>query len=157
MLLDREPLALQCALMNAQLNGLSLAPAPIGARPAAVQPAALHQLAQQLALEEAQGGSAAAAASDGRAAAAQQPGPSSGGGGGGAPGAVRAEVFDWSAPVRQQRCDVVLACDVLYESFSVEVGAGHSWVWGSCLAHGAQLRSSPSGVLGAGLGRALWL
>ena len=33
---------------------------------------------------------------------------------------VRAELFDWSMPVHQQRYDVVLACDVLYEDFSVE-------------------------------------
>ena len=37
---------------------------------------------------------------------------------------VTAEMFDWSAPPALRPFDVVLACDVLYEDFSVEPLAG---------------------------------
>ncbi len=167
-LLDREPLSLQCALMNAQLNRIPLHLDSTSSNSGSgtccskdVQPSSLHQLAQQLSLQAQPAGGAGSRAavasaglSAGRTRAQQGLAPtcnstsssttSSTNGGSkrnsnnsstdsgtktsdsssGAlysRGVVRAEVFDWAQPQAQPRFDVALACDVLYEAFSVEV------------------------------------
>lgn len=159
-LLDREPLALQCALINAQLNGIPLA---LDAGGAGMQPSALQQLAQQLVqqLQDGAGGNSgsggdgstsssssggAAHAADSQAGTETQQLAASGG------GVVQAELFDWSQPIAQARYDLALACDVLYETFSVEVRAGleggscgRCRVWRThqtCWAHHAHLLCS---------------
>ena len=158
-LLDREPLALQCALVNAEINGLAVAaPQPSSSSSSSggsssVLAPPLEQLLQYLPAEDVQrlqehrqqlalqrerlraaapsssggGGSSGSSGSSGStelaspaaeaaaaaAAVAALPPPS---------GVVRAEVFDWSQPVTIAPHDVMLVCDCLYESFSVQVG-----------------------------------
>ncbi|KAI3431488.1 hypothetical protein D9Q98_004539 [Chlorella vulgaris] len=134
-LLDREPLALQCALLNAAINGL-----PTGASAAGVQVPGMEQLlpylqpsdAQQLAQHQRavaeqrrQSHSAASTSAAPNTNTHPSSGASSSDAGGSrgssrAPGVVSAEVFDWSQPVTVQRHDVCLVCDCLYEAFSVE-------------------------------------
>jgi len=92
--LDREPLALECALLNAQLYGIQREQCSIGDgirfpslpdkfRNVLVRHDTSH-------LDEVQ---------------------------------VTAQIFDWSAEITENEdFDLVLMCDVLYESFSVEVG-----------------------------------
>ena len=135
-LLDREPLALVCALLNAALNGLPvgrLASAEVpqaggsgggggggGTAPAATALPALPQLeavlaslpptSRELLAERRTAHSAASASASGgggRGRGALQPGP------------VSAAVWDWSRPSALPPADVLLACDVLYEEFSV--------------------------------------
>lgn len=145
-LLDREPLALQCALLNAALNGLpaaqpsaaavAAAAADSGGSGASVQPPSLAELLPHLKPADAQlledwraqqgqqGGSHEQASSRGSSAGGGDPGPSSASSANssaGRPGLVRVEVFDWSQPVTLAPHDVMLVCDCLYESFSVEV------------------------------------
>ena len=158
-LLDREPLALQCALVNAEINGLAVAaPQPSssssGGSSSSVLAPPLEQLLQNLPAEDVQrlqehrqqlvlqrerlqaaapssssgGGSSgssgstelASPAAEAAAAAAVLPPPS---------GVVRAEVFDWSQPVTIAPHDVMLVCDCLYESFSVQVGRVRRCSW----------------------------
>ena len=102
--LDREPLALQCALANAQLSGV-------------------------IALESSQGSSSSPATA---AAAAVQAMLSRGGALGEALASsstrtttkISVEVFDWSQPATLEPFDVLLGCDILYEVLSVAPLAG---------------------------------
>ncbi|KAL4440324.1 hypothetical protein ABPG75_003325 [Micractinium tetrahymenae] len=168
-LLDREPLALQCALLNAALNGLptadpsaaaaaavAAAEADGGGSGAGVQPPTLEDLlphlqpadAQLLADWQAQQAKQAAQQRETPAEASSSSSSSSstttttttttttsetGSGSRDTgssnsstqretlrPGLVRVEVFDWSQPVTLAPHDVMLVCDCLYESFSVE-------------------------------------
>lgn len=114
--LDREPLALQLAMLNARLNGLSIAPGvnlplgmedDVGARTCFERD--LMRVAEVLSSQGLYDSKTfddnceecTAAVSDDIASAS-------------------AHIFDWSQPVSLSGFDVVLACDVLYESFSVE-------------------------------------
>jgi len=101
--LDREPLALQCALVNCQLSGFHI---PEGS---------LLQ-AEVEALASTEGDVAAALA---KARKQRRDGNT-------LPCRVHAEVYDWSNPVSLAAFDVVVACDVLYETFSVEVSTHNS-------------------------------
>lgn len=115
LLLDREPLALQCALLNAALRGQRTAPPPAAAAP----------LPELLPLLQAAHAAAVATAGNGppppplsawlleRAALASA---ISGGEG----CLVSAALYDWGQPPALRPVDVLLACDVLYEDFSVE-------------------------------------
>jgi predicted nicotinamide N-methyase len=118
-LLDREPLALQCALLSARATGL----AAVVALPSGLDPASGSSLGGPEAAEAAAAADAVAAE---RRASHAQAGSSSGGGGGGGGDAarsggcaVRAAVFDWGRAPQLPRFDVVLACDVLYEPEAV--------------------------------------
>ena len=145
-LLDREPLALQCALLNASLNGLptAVASASGSGGGGGVQPPSLQQLlphlqaadAAQLVewqhlmkqqhLEQQQAGAAASSpatsssSSSGDSSSDSNSTSSSSRSSSRAPGVVRAEQFDWSQPVTLQPHDVMLVCDCLYEHFSVQ-------------------------------------
>jgi hypothetical protein len=131
-LLDREPLALQCALLNASLNGLQTAVAPPSSGGSRVQPPSLQQLLPHLQAADAaqlvewqhlvkqQQTEAAAAAAAASPVSSSSSSSSSSGSSGRAPGVVRAEQFDWSQPVTLQPHDVMLVCDCLYEHFSVQ-------------------------------------
>lgn len=44
-------------------------------------------------------------------------------------GLCRAELFDWTAAYSGPKFDVLLACDVLYEDFSVDSVAQVSRIW----------------------------
>lgn len=110
-MLDREPLALQCALLNAQLNGLPVAASATQQLPSLA--AVASHLPQQLASTLVE-----LAAGRQRQQQQQQAGASPG------EGVVSAHVFDWSQPGDLERFDVLLCCDVLYERFSVEVRRG---------------------------------
>ncbi len=108
-LLDREPLALACALMSARASGLAQVDDQLQGADAGVQATI------------AAGAGVAAADGDRSATHAQA---STSGSGSGDPvtpaGAVRAALFDWSRPPSLARFDVVLACDVLYEPDAVD-------------------------------------
>lgn len=148
-LLDREPLALQCALLNAALNGLptaqpsaaavAAAAADGGGSGAGVQPPSLAELLPHLrpadaqllaewqAQQAAQQEPPLQASSRGSGSGSSSPGSSSSTEEGSeessqasAGGLVRVEVFDWSQPVTLAPHDVMLVCDCLYESFSVQ-------------------------------------
>jgi predicted nicotinamide N-methyase len=91
--LDREPLALECALLNAQLYGIQREQCSIG--DGIRFPFLPDQFMDTLVrsdnphLREVQ---------------------------------ITAQIFDWSVEIaKQEDFDLVLMCDVLYESFSVEV------------------------------------
>jgi hypothetical protein len=124
LLLDREPLALQCALLNAALRGQRTAPPPAAAAP----------LPELLPLLQAAHAAAIAATSDGSPPrplsawllerAALTSAASSGEAAGAEGCLVSAAVYDWGQPPALRPVDVLLACDVLYEDFSVEVRAG---------------------------------
>jgi predicted nicotinamide N-methyase len=104
--LDREPLALQCSLLNSLLASLptELDPETLAAAKSLVanQQAPAHLLQG---LSDANNNERTV---DTLEATSQC--------------RVRAEVFDWSQPLSSllHYFDVVLACDVLYEAFSVE-------------------------------------
>lgn len=146
-LLDREPLALQCALLNAAINGLppvvaaaaTAADAPSSSRSSGggsggggVQVPSLESLLPFLAAEDVerlqqhqarlaqqqQRRQQAPAAGTAEGAAAAAAAPAAAAAG---LGAVRAELFDWSQPVTLAPHDVCLVCDCLYEAFSVQV------------------------------------
>lgn len=142
-LLDREPLALQCALLNAALNGLptaepsaaaaAAAAADSGGSGAGVQPPSLEELLPHLQAADAQLLAEWQAQRQEARRPANSCGGSSSSSSGGSdgdddspsaarPGLVRVELFDWSQPVTLAPHDVMLVCDCLYESFSVEVG-----------------------------------
>jgi predicted nicotinamide N-methyase len=104
--LDREPLALQCSLLNSLLAALptELDPETLSAAQALVArgDAPAHLLEGLSSVENKRNtADTLEATSTCR---------------------VRAEVFDWSQPLSSllHYFDVVLACDVLYEAFSVE-------------------------------------
>ena len=85
--LDREPLALKCALMNAELNGIDVTTHTGTSVSCPPFPAQFEQHKKQV----------------------------------GAYGQIQARIFDWSEKdITLEKFDVVLACDVLYEKFSVE-------------------------------------
>lgn len=130
-LLDREPLALQCALLNAALNGVAAHASATGAQPLPLDallphlgPNDMQQLEQQrryLAEVEAQRRASHAAAStsapgSSNTRSSSESSSSSSGGS----GVVSAEVYDWSRPAALAPHDVMLVCDCLYEAFSVQ-------------------------------------
>jgi len=84
--LDREPLALQCAISNAALNGASVQ--------GYVEVAVEHDKQLPKMNTEITSGISKCT--------------------------IHSEVFDWNDPASLEPFDVVLACDVLYEKFSVE-------------------------------------
>ncbi|KAL3149551.1 hypothetical protein ABBQ32_002330 [Trebouxia sp. C0010 RCD-2024] len=96
-MLDRETLALQCSLLSAQACGLdsveahTLHPSPLARAGEPSQQSG--RLRQPQGIDE--------------SSASAQP-------------RVRAELFDWTSHVCHGDYDVALACDVLYEHFSVE-------------------------------------
>lgn len=94
MLLDREPFALQCALLTFAATGCAAPRADTLAR----TPAEAEQLAQAHEWVRAQCSDADAAA-----------------GGPGSTCSVSAQPFDWHDPPSQQGFDVIVSCDVLYE------------------------------------------
>jgi len=104
--LDREPLALQCSLLNSLFGALptELGPETLAAAKALVAngqaPAHLLQ-----GLSDGQNNKTTADTLEATSTCR-----------------VRAELFDWSQPLSSllHYFDVVLACDVLYEEFSVE-------------------------------------
>jgi predicted nicotinamide N-methyase len=115
-LLDREPLALQCGLINAELNRLRLAEGmvpPSMSRIRSRADAQLFNLEQRLEERRRESGAASSSSSS----SSIEPAVSA------APGVVRAQLFDWAQPVTLPCFDVMLACDVLYEEFSVEAVA----------------------------------
>jgi predicted nicotinamide N-methyase len=120
-LLDREPLALQCGLLSARATGLP----SVDAAPSGLSATAEAALGGAGAAGAAAAADAVAAERRASHAAAGSSGSSNGGSSDGAPaaaaapGAVRAAVFDWSSPPALPRFDVVLACDVLYEADAV--------------------------------------
>lgn len=145
-LLDREPLALQCALLNAALNGLpttTASPPAAAAGSAAAAPGAtagsmgsgassgVQALSLQQLLPHLQAADAEQVVEQQRLleeqrqaqaeAASASGGRNGGSAGGSSRGVVRAEVFDWSQPVAISPHHVMLVCDCLYEAFSVQV------------------------------------
>ncbi|KAL3132844.1 hypothetical protein ABBQ38_006769 [Trebouxia sp. C0009 RCD-2024] len=94
-MLDRETLALQCALLSAQACGLDSVEAHT------LHPSPLTDAGEQ----------------GGQSGRQRQ---SQGNDGSTAHPQVRAELFDWTSHVCHGNYDVALACDVLYEHFSVE-------------------------------------
>jgi len=104
--LDREPLALQCSLLNSLLGAL---PTEIDAETLAAAKAliAAGQAPAHLLQGLSDGTHNKSTADTFEATSTCR---------------VRAEVFDWSQPLSSllHYFDVVLACDVLYEHFSVE-------------------------------------
>ena len=118
-LLDREPLALQCALLNAALNGLTTAGGGGGVQPPSLEELLPHLQPDDVArLQEHQQGLEEQRRQQQQQQQEQQQG------GAAAAGVVRAEVFDWSQPITLPPHDACLACDVLYEAFSVQASAG---------------------------------
>jgi len=125
-LLDREPLALACALMSARASGLQQVDGQVllrdanqprglwaGRRKAAGQSSAVIDAFDQLGSKaQASGGATGGAAAAASASAAPAMSSSA--------CTVQAALFDWSKPVTLPRFDVVLACDVLYESDAVD-------------------------------------
>ncbi|KAF8060503.1 Mettl20 [Scenedesmus sp. PABB004] len=136
-LLDREPMALQCALMSAAASGVagvqgleSVALRPLGAAGAAggggdaarAAPEGLLQLAELYAQQSRllqQSQPAQQSAQQPRAQLAPQPLAPADARRGGGGGVLRGELFDWNAPPAGEGFDVVLACDVLYEDSAV--------------------------------------
>lgn len=106
--LDREPLALQCALINSYMNGFSIEKE----RNEEVYDS-VHTLiqCQSDSLPEDVSKVLQLLSRDKRKSTK-----------------ISSFVFDWSQPNNLKPFDVVLACDVLYESFSVEV-RGLVCVW----------------------------
>ena len=139
-LLDREPLALQCALLNAAINGL---PVAAHASAAGVQAPSLDSLLPFLAAEDverlqqhqqrlAQQQQQQQQQRQEQQQQPQQPAAAAAAAAA-APGRVRAELFDWSQPVTLAPHDVCLVCDCLYEAFSVQVRSAFSVCGCSCL------------------------
>jgi len=107
--LDREPLALQCAVMNAQLNGLGVSPQVMASVSCSGLPKKFTNDIVQITYNN-----------DDSSKNQQKDDRSDG-----TSSDIRAKVFDWSADIEEQHAnqyDVIMACDILYEKFSVEVG-----------------------------------
>jgi hypothetical protein len=107
---DREPLALQCCLLSAEANGLTVTGCGGSEGGYVVSKPAMGAAVGAGAVAEEGAGVAAGAAAGAVAAGGVA------GGVAGLPALCSAEVFDWnSVPADQAKFDLVLACDVLYE------------------------------------------
>lgn len=129
-LYDQEPLALQCALLSAQLNGVPVVQQDPGPPSIELMPDSWWDCLGE--------------------------GPPRPAAEGCTP--VCAAQYDWNSGLGLAPADLVLACDVLYDSAFVEVGEG--WQKGgegaggeSCLGTAAGLTKS---ILGACDCRELW-
>lgn len=104
-MLDREPVALQCSLLSAQACGLQSVQDYTQHGQSEATPGHQHQQPSDW-----KGASVLPEGSNSHAAQSAKAGLLQ----------VHAELFDWSSPSSQASYDVALACDVLYEPYSVE-------------------------------------
>lgn len=112
-MLDREPIALQCSLLSAQACGVaSVQDYTQHAEPEAASSSQHQSSPSQAGSDVAQDSASGLdnAAPDCRSTANQQASFPQ----------VSAQHFDWGDPSCQGEYDVALACDVLYEPYSVE-------------------------------------
>jgi ETFB lysine methyltransferase len=97
-LLDREPKALQCALLTAAASGVEINTSPAAFSDSAAEAEQLEQFTARLQMSGAQHNSAVH----------------------GQRGTISAALFDWNNEFAGDPYDTVIACDVLYENYAVE-------------------------------------